>query len=51
MTGSFRPIDDGEWSAQAYLGPIELLFAALGTGWLKVTQCGGRGRAQSIANE
>ncbi|KAH8111009.1 ankyrin repeat protein [Phellopilus nigrolimitatus] len=29
MTGSFNPIDVGEWSTQAYLGPTEKLFAAI----------------------
>ncbi|CAG7847199.1 SubName: Full=Uncharacterized protein {ECO:0000313/EMBL:CCA66774.1} [Serendipita indica DSM 11827] len=29
MTGSFHPIDEGEWSAQAYLGPVEKLFQAI----------------------
>ena len=29
MTGSFRPIDVGEWSEQAYLGPTERLFNAI----------------------
>ena len=29
MTGSFRPIDVGEWSEQAYVGPIEKLFNAI----------------------
>jgi hypothetical protein len=29
MTGSFNPIDVGEWSAFAYLGPTEKLFNAI----------------------
>ncbi|KAG8817296.1 hypothetical protein FRC17_011296, partial [Serendipita sp. 399] len=29
MTGSFHPIDEGEWSAQAYLGDVERLFQAV----------------------
>lgn len=29
MTGSFNPIDVGEWSEQAYLGPTEVLFNAI----------------------
>lgn len=29
MTGSFNPIDVGEWSEQAYLGPIEKFFFAI----------------------
>ncbi|KAL5531740.1 hypothetical protein ACEPAG_4617 [Sanghuangporus baumii] len=29
MTGSFNPVDIGEWSELAYLGPIEKLFAAI----------------------
>ncbi|KAI5121629.1 hypothetical protein M0805_001158 [Coniferiporia weirii] len=29
MTGSFNPIDVGEWSELAYLGPAEQLFAAI----------------------
>jgi ankyrin repeat protein len=29
MTGSFHPIDEGEWSTQAYLGDVEKLFAAI----------------------
>lgn len=29
MTGSFNPIDIGEWSELAYLGPTERLFAAI----------------------
>ena len=29
MTGSFKPIDVGEWSEQAYLGPTEKLFNAV----------------------
>ena len=29
MTGSFKPIDIGEWSGQAYLGPTEKLFNAI----------------------
>jgi ankyrin repeat protein len=29
MTGSFNPIDDGEWSEQAYIHPAALLFQAI----------------------
>ena len=29
ITGSFNPIDVGEWSAQVYIGPTERLFAAI----------------------
>lgn len=29
LTGSFHPIDAGEWSAQAYLGATEKLFRAI----------------------
>ncbi|PPQ73506.1 hypothetical protein CVT24_007652 [Panaeolus cyanescens] len=29
MTGSFNPIDDGEWSEQAYIKPTQKLFAAI----------------------
>ena len=29
MTGSFHPIDEGEWSGQAYLGPVEKFFRAI----------------------
>lgn len=29
MTGSFNPIDQGEWSMQAYLGEVEKLFHAI----------------------
>ncbi|KAG8785845.1 hypothetical protein FRC15_000608 [Serendipita sp. 397] len=29
MTGSFHPIDEGEWSTQAYLGDVEKLFQAI----------------------
>lgn len=29
MTGSFHPIDEGEWATQAYLGPVEKLFQAV----------------------
>ena len=29
ITGSFKPIDVGEWSGQVYIGPTERLFAAI----------------------
>ncbi|KAI0367118.1 ankyrin [Pilatotrama ljubarskyi] len=29
MSGSFHPIDDGEWAEQAYMGPTEKLFNAI----------------------
>ncbi|KAI0337566.1 ankyrin [Trametopsis cervina] len=29
MSGSFNPIDDGEWAEQAYVGPVEKLFSAI----------------------
>ena len=29
MSGSFNPIDDGEWSEQVYVKPIQKLFAAI----------------------
>ncbi|KAF8349125.1 ankyrin repeat protein [Amanita rubescens] len=29
ITGSFNPIDAGEWSAQVYIGPTERLFSAI----------------------
>jgi ankyrin repeat protein len=29
MTGSFHPIDEGEWATQAYLGQVEKLFQAV----------------------
>lgn len=29
LTGSFNPIDVGEWAAQVYIGPTEKLFAAI----------------------
>lgn len=29
MTGSFRPIDEGEWSEQAYIRPVTKLFSAI----------------------
>ena len=29
ITGSFNPIDVGEWSGQVYTGPAERLFAAI----------------------
>ncbi|KAF9530942.1 hypothetical protein CPB83DRAFT_904927 [Crepidotus variabilis] len=29
MTGSFNPIDDGEWSAQVYMKPTEQFFKAV----------------------
>lgn len=32
MTGSFNPIDEGEWAVQAYLGQVEKLFQAIATG-------------------
>ncbi len=32
ISGSFKPIDDGEWSEQAYMGPTEKLFHAIATG-------------------
>ena len=31
MTGSFNPIDVGEWNEQAYLGPTERFFSAIAT--------------------
>jgi ankyrin repeat protein len=35
MTGSFHPIDEGEWAMQAYLGHIEKLFQAVANDDLK----------------
>ena len=32
ISGSFNPIDDGEWSELAYMGPTEKLFNAIVTG-------------------
>ncbi|KDQ28734.1 hypothetical protein PLEOSDRAFT_49989 [Pleurotus ostreatus PC15] len=32
MTGSFNPIDVGEWCEQAYIGPTERLFSAIAAG-------------------
>ncbi|KAI9060760.1 ankyrin [Trametes sanguinea] len=32
MSGSFNPIDEGEWSEQAYMGPTEKLFNAIVSG-------------------
>ncbi|PIL29519.1 transporter [Ganoderma sinense ZZ0214-1] len=32
ISGSFNPIDDGEWSEQAYMGPTEKLFNAIVAG-------------------
>ena len=29
ISGSFNPIDDGEWAEQAYMGPTERLFNAI----------------------
>ena len=29
ITGSFNPIDVGDWSAQAYIGPTERMFSAI----------------------
>ncbi|KAJ6554865.1 hypothetical protein B0H19DRAFT_1377542 [Mycena capillaripes] len=29
LSGSFHPIDDGEWSAQVYIGPTEKFFRAI----------------------
>lgn len=29
ISGSFNPIDEGEWTEQAYMGPTEKLFAAI----------------------
>lgn len=29
LTGSFHPIDEGEWAGQAYLGPVEKFFRAI----------------------
>ena len=29
MSGSFNPIDEGEWAEQAYIGPTEQLFNAI----------------------
>lgn len=29
MSGSFNPIDEGEWTEQAYMGPTEKFFAAI----------------------
>ena len=31
MSGSFNPIDDGEWSGQVYVKPTQKLFAAIAT--------------------
>ncbi|KAJ7181063.1 hypothetical protein C8R46DRAFT_844290, partial [Mycena filopes] len=31
LSGSFNPIDVGEWSAQVYIGPTERFFAAIAT--------------------
>ena len=38
MTGSFNPIDIGEWCEQAYLKPIDKLFAAIAENNVKVVQ-------------
>ncbi|KAJ8508418.1 hypothetical protein ONZ45_g9303 [Pleurotus djamor] len=35
MTGSFNPIDVGEWSEQAYIGPTEKFFGAIVVGDLQ----------------
>ena len=32
ISGSFNPIDDGEWAGQAYMGPTEKLFNAVVSG-------------------
>ena len=32
MTGSFNPIDVGEWSGQVYVGPVQALFAHIASG-------------------
>ncbi|KAI0628020.1 ankyrin [Trametes polyzona] len=32
MSGSFHPIDEGEWAEQAYMGPTEKLFNAIASG-------------------
>ncbi|KAL7278324.1 hypothetical protein ACG7TL_008300 [Trametes sanguinea] len=32
ISGSFNPIDEGEWSEQAYMGPTEKLFNAIVSG-------------------
>ncbi|KAI0824362.1 ankyrin [Trametes gibbosa] len=32
ISGSFHPIDDGEWAGQAYIGPTEKLFKAIVAG-------------------
>ncbi|KAH9847724.1 ankyrin [Lenzites betulinus] len=32
ISGSFHPIDDGEWAEQAYMGPTEKLFNAIAAG-------------------
>ncbi|KAI1782779.1 ankyrin [Ganoderma leucocontextum] len=32
ISGSFNPIDDGEWAEHAYMGPTEKLFNAIVTG-------------------
>lgn len=29
LSGSFNPVDVGEWSLEAYFGPTEHLFAAI----------------------
>jgi hypothetical protein len=29
ISGSFNPIDIGEWSAEVYIGPSEHFFAAI----------------------
>ncbi len=29
LSGSFKPIDEGEWAEQAYIGPTEKLFSAI----------------------
>lgn len=31
ISGSFNPIDEGEWTEQAYMGPTEKLFNAIAT--------------------
>ena len=32
MSGSFNPIDEGEWSEQVYIGPSEKFFTATASG-------------------
>lgn len=38
MTGSFNPIDVGEWSEQVYVKPVQKLFSAIASGDKAVVQ-------------